>query len=159
MKTYILINLLLFSLYSCKNDVKKETVPENKSIIINESYWNDSISKQIYRASSSGDTLAYKELYYDCWRKGRTDEILLISMIMANKYKYNYAYFNVYISLSRQHKNDTEGVNNTNNYLALYYLLKAKEKGYSEAIYGAEEIFKNKKIPSSKYYLLKLAEE
>ena len=162
MKIYILLSLLLLSLLSCKNDREKEFMTQTKPIIVGDTCWSDTISKQIYNASNKGDILAYKKVFYYCWRKSRTDEILPISMIMANKYKFNEAYFHVYLSLSGHYRTDSAGINgmdNTSKYLALYYLLKAKEKGYDEATYEAEEIFKDKKIQSANSYLLKLAEE
>ena len=92
----------------------------------------------------------------------RTDEILPVSFIMANKYGYRDAYFHVYLSLSGQNRTGSTGIesmDNSSKCLAMYYLLKATEKGYLDAYYETEEIFKGKRIPNSSFYLLKLAEE
>ena len=160
MKKYILLNLILLGLMSCKNDNKKELVNENEHIVTTEPCWSDSITDQIYRATSKGDTSAYLDVFSYCWRKHITDQILLGSMIMANKYKFRDAYYHVYLLLNGILRDrDVDSVNTPSKSLAMYYLLKAKELGYDDAKYEAQEIFKDKKIPSANSYLLKLTKE
>ena len=92
--------------------------------------------------------MAYLHASADCWKKYKMDEILLVSFIMANKYNYKEAYYDIYRSLARcSDEVPIDSLDKTTKNLALFYLLKANERGSSNAYYAVQEIFKDKKIP------------
>lgn len=76
--------------YTCE---KKDTYVENVLLI-------DSL-RNLKNKAITGDTVAYKRLYIDCFRSMKTDEILSVSIVMANKYHFTSAYYHVYSSIVR----------------------------------------------------------
>jgi hypothetical protein len=86
-----------------------------------------------------------------------TEKFFYTSLIMANKYHFVEAYYDMYSTLAHPYTGEElEDLDIDTKCLALYYLLKAYEKSDKQAIQTVEIIFKDKKIPSSSFYLLEL---
>ena len=157
--TYIVFFILITS--SCKENASKviegKKQHAEKNILI-----NDTLEKPIYalikKAITNGDTIAYSDASSFYFHEGSEAEFLHTALIMANKYDYSRAYYEVYTTLVYSHSNETvETLDPDTKCLALYYLLKAKEKGDARAIGECETIFKGKEIPKSNFYLLEMA--
>ncbi|MNT70484.1 hypothetical protein D3C72_2088800 [compost metagenome] len=86
-------------------------------------------------------------------------ELYYYSLIMANKYKCPQAYYHLFIIMND--KVSIDGLtlysnDETTKNMSLYYLLRAKELGYTQAQYEIDEVFgENKHVPPSSYYLKK----
>lgn len=120
----------------------------------------DSLDRLEHQALTQGDTMAYMYAASAHFQEGSDAEFLYTSLIMANKYHYSDAYYGVYTALAHSNLNDSyETLDDDTKFIALYYLLKAKEKGYENAINECERIFGKGKIPSSSSYLLKMAKK
>lgn len=159
MKKIIFIGVILLILSSCKEDKI-----DNDSNFVIKDYTKDvncnNEEKLISDAILKGDTMAYMTVYSDYWREEKSEDLLYVSLIMANKYNYVGAYYDLYAAFV--HSNfgaDIDKLDEKTKYFALYFLLKAKEKGDERALNEAKEFFKETKIPSSNFYLLKLAED
>lgn len=112
----------------------------------------------IKNAVSKGDTSAYKSLYVDYSLNEKSEDLFFVSFIMANKYDNAHAYFDLYENIVHSYLGlDLETLDKNTKCFALYFLLKAKEKGDVRALSEAQQYFGNKKIPSSNAYLLELA--
>jgi hypothetical protein len=113
------------------------------------------IDSLIDRAINKGDTMAYNEVHGYFLIENLDDKFFYNSIIMAHKYKYSEAYFDVFWTLTHPKTGETftELDKETQN-LALYYLIKSYEKGFDGAKSSIEEILgKNIKIPSSEFFL------
>lgn len=157
----ILILLVISFTFSCKEDVKKESkiIDTNKS---KRTLINDSSRRYSYilinKALTTGDTMSYSDACGDFFSNERESEFLFTALIMANKYKYKDAYYDIYTTLTYSYLNESlETLDEDTKCLALYYLLKAKEAGLPQAIDECKAVFGNKAIPKSSYYLLKMA--
>jgi len=91
---YTVIIIVVLSVFSCQKKSRlRELEKKDKIITMNSVSDYDSI---IHSVKLKGDTLAYNELYYylmDSNKKDRTDTLMYYSQIMAEKYKYDLAYF------------------------------------------------------------------
>ncbi|WP_304200111.1 hypothetical protein [Flavobacterium alvei] len=87
---------------------------------------------ELYRklAIEKGDTIAYKELELENYE---SDSFLYVSLIMANKYNYPSAYYNVFHSLVKQsNKKELEALDDLDEItkkMAIDYLMMGAEKG------------------------------
>ena len=138
---------------------KQQLEPELPSYM--EFYNNKKERSRLWEAAiDSGNFAAYNKIAAPYLMTYRFVDLYYYSLIMANKYQCPEAYFNMYLILT--HPVSTEDLrlnsidNNTKN-LALYYLLKAKELGYTHAQFSIEDqLGKGKPVPNSSFFLKKL---
>lgn len=116
----LIIYTFIFIVFSCNR---------NKEIPMN----NVSNSEmELYRklAIEKGDTIAYKELELEI---NHSDGFLYVSLIMANKYNYPLAYYNVFHCLVKQsNKKEFEALGDLDEKtkkMALDYLIIGAERG------------------------------
>lgn len=143
MKKLIPIAILGLFVLSCKNEEKKslpvieEKVQSTTGLYTD--YFND--TKKVRALSDkilfAGDTLAYKELYGIYALSGHKEEYLCTSILMANKYGYRQACYDVYSILYRMsnfvNKEKLTSLDNETQVFALKYLKKAAEQGHVQA--------------------------
>lgn len=87
----------------------------------------------------NGDINAYNELDIAYLDYTFQEEFLLYAMIMANKYDYPQAYFDVFTCLTGIYLSDLNQLDEKTASLAIDYLLKAYEKGHHQAKDMVEE--------------------
>lgn len=80
-----------------------------------------------------GDTNAYYELKIAYLDNEFPEEFLIFSLIMANKYDYLQAYFDVFTCLTDVYLTDISKIDEKSANLAIEYLFKAQEKGHHQA--------------------------
>ena len=89
------------------------------------------LKQQIIEA---GDTSAYEDLAIELMDfKHGPEELLAYSFIMANKYDYKQAYFDIFHSLTELYWFDLNQMDSASAKLAIEYLLLAAEKGHEQA--------------------------
>ena len=79
------------------------------------------------------------------------EEFLIYALIMANKYDYPQAYFDVYFYLTNVFP-DISDIDEATANMAISYLLKAKDKGHHQAIDIVEK-YNISSTENSKQYL------
>lgn len=153
MKNYILFVFIIF--ISC-NEKKSVDVKNDNSIdsispndfymeIYNDKKYIDSLLNKI---ENEGDTLAYNRTYSISSLSGHYRELYYYQQIMAVKYKYPKAYFDMF---NLMHLSDNTDLRK----LSVYYLLKACEMGNKRAIYYRDMFFLDKnKIPTAEEYFI-----
>jgi len=149
MKKLMLIAVLGLLVLSCRNEEKKslpvieEQVQSTKGLYTD--YFND--TKKVRALSDkilfAGDTLAYRELYSIYALSGHKEEYLCTSILMANKYGYKQACYDVYSILHRMsnfvnkkkkmNKEKLTPLDNETQVFALKYLKKAAKQGHVQA--------------------------
>lgn len=131
MKRLVLtLPIVLFAFISC--DMKKSETNSNESIrSMNQPTVSESELKEAILYN--GDTSAYYELSVSYFDHSIQEEFLFYSLIMANKYDYPQAYFDVYFYLTQIFSSDINNIDESSANLAIYYLLKANEKGHHQA--------------------------
>lgn len=141
MKLTVLFLTILF-LSSCSSDNRNEkTNDENEDVFINQNIELPSDLKNLI--INEGDTNAYYKVsneYYESY--SHPEELLLYSMIMANKYDYLQAYYDVFTCLTDVYMSDLNKMDTATANIAIEYLLKA----YSKNHYQATEIVKEYSI-------------
>ena len=145
----MLIVILGLLVLSCRNEEKKslpvieEKVQSTTGLYTD--YFND--TKKVRALSDkilfAGDTLAYRELYSIYALSGHKEEYLCTSILMANKYGYKQACYDVYSILYSMNEfvNKEKIVNkekltfldNETQKFAFKYLKKAAEQGHFQA--------------------------
>jgi len=118
--TYIrIIIVILPFLYSCIQ--KREHPIEVTSI-------NDTRSiDKLKELALKGDTIAYDELEVALMNDKYKEEYLIYSMVMANKYRYPRAYFQVYYCLTSTFEHHSGLIDEKTKILAIDYLKKGVE--------------------------------
>lgn len=148
MKKYQILFFLLILIFSCQ---EKKDIQETN-------YDRDFLNSLIEKGINNGDTISYDRAFNYVLEKGGYVEFYYYALLMANKYNYDKAYYNLYILLTREgityngieiFSNDEETQR-----LANYYLLKAYELGHKGAHSNLEEIFGDN-IPKSNDYVCK----
>lgn len=146
MKISILIVLSLF-FFSCKDNTEKKTIPKNESSTLSLylDYFNDKnkVDSLMDKIVNKGDTIAYRDLSMIYALSGHRSDYLRVSLIMANKYQYAQAYYDVYNDFYRTNNyisgNKEETIEDLNvldketRNLAFKYLEKAASKGHTKA--------------------------
>ena len=167
MKKAALILLIFSCFYGCQPEPKDKPKVNQEDIItrgieprapVDNHELMDSLK---VRAVLYGDAIAYNELFQDYFIENRDDDILYISMIMADKYNIPSAHHHIYL-IWKGIGNDTGmgGLSKKIKDFALYHLLKSHELGYQDAIYEIEEVFgEGKPIPKSSYFMQEYAKE
>lgn len=149
--------------YACQTEVKEKDKQENKiasepKAPVDNHELMDSL---ITRAILYGDKKAYNEVSNDYYIEGMGEDILYVSMIVADKYNNPEAHFHIYTILNGLRRHEyVDSLGKKTKDFALYHLLKSYELGYKDAIYEIEEVFgEGKSIPKSSYYMKEYAKE
>lgn len=150
---YLLSSLLVLSLALCCTKKKKSQITE--SIPFEVSLTGDSISKLIDNALNLGDLSSYNKASSYFFLRDKSEDFLFTSFIMANKYNCSEAYYHVYKILnSTRNQEKLDSLDEQTKRIALFYLLRSYEMGYSQSKYEIENIFrKGERIPKSSFYL------
>lgn len=152
----IFILFLILTIISCKKSEQKKTTFNNTvdyDKIVDDKV---NLNNLLHKAINLNDTIAFKRASKIFETSGRDKEFIYYSITMAEKNNYSDAYFETYFLLNAI--DEIEGYNkNKTNYLALFYLFKAFEKGNGHAKYVINELYKDPKlIPNSKFFLTKM---
>lgn len=151
--TRFLILILVISSCNKKNeeisneDFIIDSVSGNSSYeeLYNDEKYMDSLYELAFK---QGDTLAYNEIISLSGLSGNAGKEMFLQQIMAIKYKYSNAYFDMFNMLQI---NDNVDIRK----LSIYYLLKASEMGNKEAIrYRDKYYFATKPIPTAEEYFV-----
>ena len=148
--SYIIIIYFLLVLAACSESKTPSDVIDDKKYIT-----------ELIGNIERGDTIAYNEGFSGLRYTWPTHAFLIYSLKMANKYDYPKAYYDVYFLLSQSNTGEylTDMDNKTRD-LALYYLLKSYEKGYSYAEKELIKVFNQDSIPlASGYFLERFVKE
>lgn len=153
MKTiFLLFAMTILLLFACnkKENMNKSNVDdiENKQEIEEQ--------KLIKNALEQGDTLSYKKAFKIYILSDRYNEFLFYSIRMSELHNFSQADFDAYELLTIiEDKDGLENLRKSN--LALFYLLKAYEKGNKNASAEINEIYKDKSlIPNSDSFRSKI---
>lgn len=159
MTAVFFVYLILILSVSCKNEKKEQfiaEIPSHTKLIANK----EETVKLWKKAIHDGDFKAYAIISNAYLMHTQIYELYYYSLIMANKYKCPQAYYHLFIIMNDQVTMDGLSLysdNKTTKNMSLYYLLKSKELGYTQAQFEIDEVFgKNKPIPASSYYLKRL---
>lgn len=106
---------------SGNNDFSMNYVSESKSNLTN------SVIK-------FGDTNAYSSLNVYFMDEPYQEEFLFYALIMANKYQYPQAYYDVYFNLTILFTSDMNQIDEETAKMAINYLLMAAESGHHQAL-------------------------
>ncbi len=166
MKTIIFIIFSLsLSLISCLNRSSKKIDTTNSDSSI---YYRPEIKTNNRALMDSlkncailnNDNFAYNEVAIAYFMARKEEEILYLSLNVANKYDNKYAHFHIYMILNGYRTgNKLDSLDAKTKNLALYHLLKSKELGLEDSEPNIEEIFGISKIPKSSYYLNEYVKE
>lgn len=112
MKSKMAYILLLFSLFSCKenihtpnNNIANDTVEVNPEEVITMNELTTNEDTLIYRIREKGDRDSYDELFYNMMETVEpvsTDSVMFYAKIMAEKFQYEKAYFDYLQALCRK---------------------------------------------------------
>jgi len=136
----LILGLILFSgvftIY-CQSDKKEAIVDsEIKDTVILEEQGAVPVDDLKFKILWKGDTLAYLKLR-DAFLLGPEENILFWSLIMANKYDYYIAYFDVFFTLKDSYQiraySSLDRMDKKTRVFALKYLKVAAERGHSDA--------------------------
>lgn len=120
---FIIIILLLTN---CNNSSVE------KSFSMNQRSRNLSELKQ--QIINYGDSSAYNDLTIELLDfKYGDEELLPYAIIMANKFDYSQAYFDVFFSMTAPYMDNINQIDSITAKIAIDYLLLASEKGHSQA--------------------------
>jgi hypothetical protein len=157
---FLFILLLVISCNSKEGGNSEEKKTTADSVLANPFILeNATLGKLENEILSTGDTTAYLKAKNHYFNSSQYDKFLYYSFTMANKYKYNLAFYDVFIELTHPKTGESfTKIDKSTQYLALYYLVKSYELGYYDAIYSIEDkIGKIKPFPTSSYYLNELS--
>jgi hypothetical protein len=117
------------------------------------------IDSLINLVKTKGNIEAYNKVHIYYAERLKDEEILNLSILMAHRYKYNYAYFTVYTTMVNQEVYGLKDLDEQTQNMALYYLFRSYELGYKEALYTIQDDLGEKaSIQKSSYYLNKMIE-
>ena len=157
MKSLRILIFIFTLMTSCNQESKSVKKNKTSSEMIGGINLEDLQEMEKYKTEvmQSGDISSYLHLQQFFVDRLRFEELLFCSLIMANKYNYRPAYFNVFMCLKFTDKNgEFEKLDDVTKSLAMYYLLRSYELGDSGAIYDIRSIIGEKsKIPKSAEYL------
>lgn len=129
MRSGIIISICLL-LIGC--DLKKEdTMKKEEDAPMNQPLRSEKNLKEM--VLNNGDTDAYYELSIAYLDHPYQEEFLLYAMIMANKYDYPQAYFDVFDCFVLSYWSDVSKIDEQSANLAIEYLIKAYERGHHQA--------------------------
>ncbi len=114
MKTKIIPFIILFILLSCTEKQKPQVVERETSTTMDysKSFDDKGKIKSLYqKISSKGDEKAYEELKNIYFLSGHRLDFLNVSVLMANRYKYEIAYYDIFTCLYGLNSRDDETEN------------------------------------------------
>jgi hypothetical protein len=148
---YVAIGTLTFS---CNSNTEKinSTATTTDTQILDKQLRNELLEKAI----NLGDTLSYDKAASMSFQNNDYSGFYFYSMMMANKYNYSRAYYDLYLIMGRKGLK----INNVEMYsddansrkMANYFLIKSYELGLKEAFTDLKKTF-DKNIPRSEDYL------
>jgi hypothetical protein len=158
--------LLILIFLSCNNKKGGKQKKEKEQFVIGVPYYTKLVNNKKERtrlwkaAIDSGDFRAYNKIAIAYLMSDRKIDVYYYSLIMANKYHCPEAYYNMYFILTHwASAADMELLSNdkdTKN-LALYYLFRASELGFTQAKGIIElEFGKGKSLKNSSFFLKQL---
>ncbi len=153
MKFSLPMLLLLFISCNEKIDSNSKISKLKDSISPNDFYielYNDKkyVDSLLNKIENEGDSLAYNRIYSISSLSGHYRELYYYQQIMAVKYNYPKAYFDMF---NLMHLSDNVDLRK----LSVYYLLKSCEMGYKRAIYYRSLFFLDEKdIPTANEYFV-----
>ncbi len=166
MKKITLIVLALSGLYACQTDPKENQEKQGDTAIVSFEPTSpvknhELMDSLIKRAILYGDDKAYNNVSNDYLIEDMGEDILYVSMIVADKYNNPEAHYHIYSILNDLGNSQyVDSLGKKTKDFTLYHLLKAHELGYENAKYKIHEIFgKDKEIPKSTYYLNEYMQE
>lgn len=129
---------LLLSLLAIACSTKKGIRAEDEAVTPGH-YGVTSKSKKL--VVEQGDVVAYEALQIAYSETLFPEEFLGYAMLMANKYEYPQAYYDVYEYLTGAgfYRDDIEEIDNNTANAAMAYLLKAYELGHHQAVEVVED--------------------
>jgi TPR repeat protein len=157
MKKTLLMLFPIAILFSCtRKDENKTSIIKTDTIIKDPNpyivnYENkERMKKMLDSAIINADTLSYQQAFKDFIVSEHSQEFLYYSIKMAKRNNYPRAYFDTYTILNILDKRNGY-LSQSDKNEALFYLLKAYEKGDINAKYKLDELYtkKNNKIPLS----------
>ena len=119
---FILIIALLYIIYSNSR---------HEAISINQPLESEIALKKA--VLHEGDIIAYKTLSHASLNYEISEEFLLYAIIMANKYDYPQAYFDVFTELTKVFWDDLTKMDEKSAEIAIEYLIPAAVKGHHQA--------------------------
>lgn len=123
---HFVIIVFFFSLSGCNN------CSEEKSYSMN--HGTKTLPELKQQIIDYGDTCAYYDLKIQLLDfKYGDEELLSYAMIMANKYDYSEAYFDVFDCITAPYFDNINQIDSRTAKMAIDYLLLASEKGYFQA--------------------------
>lgn len=125
----LIVIITFFYLAACNQKSEKESRSIEKSI----NQPTRSMSELKKMVLTKGDEDAYYELKMAYLDYEYPEEFLLHAMTMANKYDNAQAYFDVYDCFVGINRLDITKIDEETASLAIYYLIKASEKGHEQA--------------------------
>ena len=145
----LLISTLLLS---CNNSDKKSII--NEEVSMNQT--SKSLSELGSLVIDDGDTLAYYDLSVAYLDMSHPEEFLVYALIMANKYDYPQAHFDVYSCLVNVYYSDITKIDEITATLAIKYLKSAAKKGHEQAQEMVKEFSINDKIIDNKALVIEM---
>lgn len=145
--TILFVPIILFC--SACNNSKEQPVTYMPSSRYLEAYRDESRMKNLRdRIINEGDTTAFNELEIICSISGHDRELLYYALRMAEDFNYPRAYYSVYFTMG------TDVIKNESIYKKLpkFYLLRAYELGYQDAVDDVEDMYPKGNIPTSQEY-------
>lgn len=115
MKPIYILSLIAICFFSCKQKTEKPI----EVITMNHTRSIDTLKELVL---SKGDTIAYNELHTAFMNEKYLEEYLLYSIIMANKYNYPPAYYQVYDCLTSIYEHHSIEIDEKTKALAITYL-------------------------------------
>lgn len=146
------IILLSVLLMSCNNSEKKS----NRAFEQSMNQPSKSLSELKSLVLNKGDVKAYDELIAAYLDESNSEEFLLYAIIMANKFNYPQAYFDVYSCLVNVFYSDITKIDENTAALAITYLEKAAKKGHEQAQEMVKEFSINSKIPDKRKLVIEM---
>lgn len=140
MKKVIYILLIITTLISCIQ--KEDKIKSLEVISMNNTRPIDELKELVL---SKGDTAAFNELEVAYLNEKNEEEYLLYSLVMANKYNYPRAYFQVYYCLTSVFDHSVGEIDEETKNTALKYLKKGVDLNDLESIKCLGELYLNGK--------------
>jgi hypothetical protein len=157
---FLIALLLVISCNSNQWGNRKEKKDTPDSVMVNPFILDHAtLGKLENEILSAGDTAAYLKAKNHYFNSSQYDKFLYYSLTMANKYKYNLAFYDVFIELTHPMTGESFAkIDKRTQYLALHYLVKSYELSYYDAVYDIKDLVGEKKpFPTSGYYLNQLS--
>lgn len=140
MQKFSIIISLLFLQLSCKSKTQETKVEDATSEMKTMAIEKMNTFKN--KILNIGDTIAYNEVLSEYFITNRSNDVLYYSILMANKYKYPKASFDVYLiltnGLTRESLN--QNLDSITFNFAFEYLTKSSKQGYEIATKELQKI-------------------